>query len=39
MTTLSCTFCHKWALKIWISEIFSVGILPCMKMPVKSSYT
>ena len=39
ITTLSCTFCHRWARNIWIREIFSVGILPCMKMPVKSSCT
>lgn len=39
ITILSWTFCHKWALKIWISEIFKVGILPCMKIPVKSSCT
>ena len=39
ITTLSWIFCHKWALKIWMSEIFSVGILPCMKIPVRSSCT
>ena len=39
MTTLSWIFCHKWALKIWIREILRVGILPCMKMPVRSSCT
>ncbi len=39
MTTLSCTFCHKWALKIWMRDILSVGILPCMKIPVKSNCT
>lgn len=39
MTMDSCTFCHKWALNIWIREIFKVGILPCMKIPVKSSCT
>jgi len=37
MTTLSWIFCQRCARKIWMSEIFSVGILPCMKMPVKSS--
>ena len=36
---LSWIFCHKWARKIWMSEILSVGILPCMKMPVRSSCT
>ena len=36
---LSWIFCHKWALKIWMREIFSVGIFPCMKMPVRSSCT
>jgi len=39
MTTDSWIFCHRWARKIWMSEIFSVGILPCMKMPVRSSWT
>lgn len=39
ITMDSCTFCHKWALKIWISEILSVGILPCMNIPVKSNCT
>ena len=36
---LSWIFCHKCARKIWMSEILSVGILPCMKMPVRSSCT
>lgn len=39
MTTLSWIFCHRCARKIWMSEILSVGILPCMKMPVRSSCT
>lgn len=39
ITMLSWIFCHKWALKIWMREIFSVGILPCMKIPVRSSCT
>lgn len=39
ITIDSWTFCHKWALKIWMSDIFSVGILPCMNIPVKSSCT
>ena len=39
MTMLSWTFCHRCARKIWMSEILSVGILPCMKMPVRSSCT
>jgi hypothetical protein len=30
---------QTWARKISISEILSVGILPCMKIPVKSSCT
>ena len=28
MTMDSWTFCHRWARMIWMSEIFSVGILP-----------
>ena len=32
-------FCQRWARKIWMSEIFNVGILPCMKTPVRSSCT
>ena len=39
MTTLSWIFCHKWARKIWMREILRVGILPCMKIPVRSSCT
>jgi hypothetical protein len=39
MTMDSWTFCHRWARKIWMSEILSVGILPCMKIPVRSSCT
>jgi hypothetical protein len=30
-TTDSWIFCHKCARKIWMSEILSVGSLPCMK--------
>ena len=39
MTMLSWIFCQRWARKIWMSDILSVGILPCMKMPVRSSCT
>lgn len=39
ITMDSWTFCHKWARNIWMREIFSVGILPCMNIPVKSSCT
>ena len=39
MTTDSWIFCHRCARKIWMSEILSVGIFPCMKMPVRSSCT
>lgn len=39
MTRDSWIFCHRCALKIWMRDIFSVGILPCMKIPVRSSCT
>src|SRR6185312_15260554 len=39
ITTLSWIFCHRCARKIWIREIFNVGIFPCMNIPVRSSWT
>ena len=39
ITTFSWIFCQRCARKIWIRLIFSVGILPCMKIPVRSSWT
>ena len=39
MTILSWIFCHKWARKIWISEIFKVGILPRQRFERRRFWT
>jgi len=36
MTTDSWIFCHRWARKIWMSEILSVGI--CVRRRVRVSF-